>query len=95
MLIIKLKEIKEEDLKLYVGEYELGGLVAKVYIKDKKKLFLFVPGQPEYELSYLGNYKFALKTLSGYKIEFEKVTDAIASCNFIQPNGILKARIKK
>ncbi len=90
-----IKEIKEEDLKLYVGEYELGGLVAKVYIKDKKKLFLFVPGQPEYELSYLGNYKFALKTLSGYKIEFEKVTDAIASCNFIQPNGIFKARRKK
>jgi hypothetical protein len=88
------KEIKPEELKKYVGDYALGGAVAKVFIKAEKTLFLFVPGQPEYELSYLGNDKFAIKTLSGYKVEFQQEGGAIVGCAFVQPNGTFKAKKK-
>jgi hypothetical protein len=88
------KEIKPEDLKKYVGEYELSGVTTKVFIKGEKTLFLFVPGQPEYELLYLGNNKFSIKSLSGYKIEFEENAGAINACSFLQPNGTFKAKRK-
>ena len=88
------KEIKPEELKKYVGDYELSGMIAKVFIKDGKTLFLFVPGQPEYELLYLGNNKFSIKSLNGYKVEFEENNGAIAACSFVQPNGTFKAKRK-
>jgi CubicO group peptidase (beta-lactamase class C family) len=88
------KEIKPEELKKYVGDYELSGIVAKVFIKGEKTLFLFVPGQPEYELLYLGSNKFSIKTMSGYKVEFEETGGAINACSFVQPNGTFKAKRK-
>ncbi len=88
------KEIKPEELKKFVGEYELGGAVAKVFIKAEKTLFLFVPGQPEYELLYLGNDKFSIKNLNGYKVEFEQTNGSISGCAFVQPNGTFKAKRK-
>ncbi|MBS1486063.1 MAG: serine hydrolase [Bacteroidetes bacterium] len=88
------KEIKPERLKEYVGEYEIAGMVAKVYVKAEKNLFLFVPGQPEYELAYLGGDKFALKILSGYKLEFVHNGEKVSGCFFIQPNGTFKATRK-
>lgn len=91
----KTKEITATELKKYMGEYELGGLAAKVYIKNDKTLFLFVPGQPEYELQYLGSDKFSIKNLNGYKVVFEKEGSAVSSCSFIQPNGTFKAKRKK
>ncbi|MBS1680586.1 MAG: serine hydrolase [Bacteroidetes bacterium] len=89
-----IKEIKPEELKKYVGEYELGTVVAKVYTKAEKTLFLFVPGQPEYELVYLGNDKFSIKILSGYKVEFQQSNGVITGCAFVQPNGTFKAKKK-
>jgi hypothetical protein len=88
------KEIKPEELKKYVGDYELSGVIAKVFIKGEKTLFLFVPGQPEYELLYLGNNKFSIKSLSGYKVEFEETNGVVGSCSFVQPNGTFKAKRK-
>ncbi len=88
------KAIKPEELKKYVGEYELGNMVAKISIKGESMLTLFVPGQPEYEMLYLGNNKFAVKNLNGYKLEFEETAGTISSCNFIQPNGTFKAKRK-
>ncbi|MBI1767805.1 MAG: DUF3471 domain-containing protein [Bacteroidetes bacterium] len=88
------KEIRPEELKKYAGEYELGGVVAKVFIKAEKTLFLFVPGQPEYELAYLGNDKFSIKILSGYKVELEQSGGSITGCAFVQPNGTFKAKKK-
>jgi len=68
--------------------------VAKVFVKGDKTLFLFVPGQPEYELVYLGNDKFSIKGLSGYKVEFENNGGKISACSFVQPNGTYKAKRK-
>ncbi len=92
---LKAKEIKKEDLQKYTGEYEMSGVIAKVYIKNDTILYAMVPGQPEYELVPTDKDKFGLKMLSGYFIQFSvddknKVTDLL----FIQPNGNFKA-IKK
>ena len=42
----------------------------KVYVKNDKVLYLFVPGQSEYELIPTEKNRFSLKVLDGYKIEF-------------------------
>jgi hypothetical protein len=92
---VATREIEPEELKKYVGAYELGGVVAKVFIKAEKDLFLFVPGQPEYILNFLGNNKFAIKNLTGYKLEFDQTADGkISGCSFVQPNGTFKAKRK-
>jgi len=82
------------ELQKYTGEYAMGALSAKVYVKDKT-LFVLVPGQPDYELVPVGNDKFALKVMSGYYLQFgppgaAKITEA----TFMQPNGNFKA-VKK
>ena len=79
-------------LKAYTGEYALAGIVARFYTKNDQTLFLFVPGQPEYELIPTGRNKFSIKKLDGYKIEFvEDGNKNISGALFIQPNGTFKA----
>jgi hypothetical protein len=93
----KEKEIalSVDSLQKYTGEYELNGTAAKFYLKANT-LYLFVDGQPEYELVSLGNDKFTIKNLTGYSLQFEKNDkNEIASVSFIQPNGIFKATKKK
>ncbi len=91
----KEKTISKEDLEKYVGEYELPGVMAKVYLKGTT-LFVFVPGQPEYETIAIGNHSFKLKVLDGFSVKFE-VTDKneVTAVSFIQPNGTFKAPKKK
>ena len=86
--------IAANDLQKYVGEYELSGVTAKVYLKNDI-LFVFVPGQPEYETIAVGNHEFKLKVLSGYSIKFD-VNDKgdVTVVNFVQPNGTFKAKRK-
>jgi hypothetical protein len=90
----KLEEIDvdPEELSAYEGEYELAGMVAKVYVKNDTTLYLFVPGQPEYELQPIGTNLFAIKSLEGFRLEFtvDKNGD-IVSVIFIQPNGRFEA----
>ncbi len=87
--------LDKAELEKYVGEYELAGMTAKFYIKGENTLYLFVPGQPEYELLPLEKHKFALKILEGYKVEFEENESGnIAEVMFIQPNGTFKAKRK-
>ena len=84
-----------EMLQKYVGEYELGAGTARVYIKSNT-LYLFVAGQPEYELASLGSDKFTIKSLTGYSLQFQKdEKNEIVSVSFIQPNGTFKASKKK
>jgi len=90
----KLFEVEEEALESYVGEYEISGMTIKFYIKNKNKLYLFVPGQPEYELFPTGNQKFNLKALDGYKVEFISEGNTISGVKMIQPNGTFKAQKK-
>lgn len=89
--INKPKEVSEDELRVFVGEYQLAPqAIAKVYTKDKK-LQLFIQGQPEYELLPVGDRKFEIKSLTGYSLEFEGKDNSVESVKFIQPNGIFKA----
>lgn len=86
-------EVSAEELATYVGDYELGGMVAKFYLKGQT-LHLTVPGQPEYELIPIGDRKFTIRNLDGFKIEFVKTGAGISEAIFVQPNGTFKAKRK-
>lgn len=93
-------ETKEIDvdldaLKKYTGEYDLAGNGIKVYIKNETKLYLFLAGQPEYELIPTDKHIFKIKILDGYKVEFEESIDkSIKQLTLRQPNGNFKATKK-
>lgn len=91
----KAKAVTKEELQKFAGEYLLSGMTLKVYPKGGSTLFLFVPGQPEYELVPVDTNKFALKGLNGFTILFNadasgKITELLS----IQPNGTFKATRK-
>jgi CubicO group peptidase (beta-lactamase class C family) len=86
-------DVSKADLESYPGEYVLGGLTSKVYLKGST-LYLFVPGQPEYELIPTGENKFSIKILEGFKLEFIKSGKDVIELMFIQPNGTFKAKRK-
>lgn len=85
-------DVSSSDLEKYVGDYSLMGTPLKIYTKNETVLYLFVPGQPEYELIATGKHKFSLKVLDGYKIEFLETEKVITDMNLIQPNGTFKAK---
>ena len=88
-------EIDKIVLEKYVDDYQLtSDIIVNTYIKNDV-FYVFVPGQPEYELYPIAVDKFAFKILDGYKLEFKidnkgKVVEVL----FIQPNGIFKAKKK-
>jgi CubicO group peptidase (beta-lactamase class C family) len=85
-------EVDGEQLKSYVGEYNIAGTTIKVYTKNEDVLFLFVTGQPEYELIATGKHKFAFKIVDGFKVEFlENDNGEISELLMIQPQGNFKA----
>ncbi len=89
-------KVEKEALEKYVGEYELAGTIIKAYIKNENVLYVFVPGQPEYELVPTEKHKFSFKVLEGFKVAFVEAADgAISEVLFIQPNGTFKATRKK
>lgn len=88
-------EVDKETLQLYVGEYELSGTTIKLFLKGEETLYLFVPGQPEYELFATAEHKFSIKSLDGYSLAFTEGEDGVISeVSFIQPNGTFKAKRK-
>jgi CubicO group peptidase (beta-lactamase class C family) len=87
-------DVDKDVLSRYVGEYDLGGMIAKFYLKGGETLFLTVPGQPEYELIATGEDRFSIRNLDGFKIEFVKNGQAIQEVIFQQPNGNFKAKKK-
>lgn len=87
--------VEKAILEKYVGNYELSETAIKVYIKNQSKLYLFVKGQPEYELLATAEHKFYFKTLEGFKVEFvESEDNSINEIVLIQPNGTFKATRK-
>ncbi len=90
-------EVSKETLEQYVGNYELGPMTMKIYVKEAgTTLYAFVKGQPEYELIATDKHKFSLKIIDGYKIEFlEDDNQKINALSMIQPNGTFKATRKK
>jgi CubicO group peptidase (beta-lactamase class C family) len=91
----KTASISAAQLQQYVGDYAFTeAMVAKVYIKGAK-LYLFVPGQPEYELAYIGGNSFTIKSLAGFTTRFDTdATGKIISLTSIQPNGKFTAKRK-
>ncbi len=86
-------EISAEDLDQLVGTFELVGMVVKTYTKDTNVLYLFVTGQPEYELIAIEKDKFAFKSLDGFKVGFNRVdNDTVESITLYQPNGVFTAK---
>lgn len=83
-----------DDLQKYAGDYELGGAIVKVSVKNNT-LFTLVPGQPEYEMSAIGNDRFALKIAPGYYVQFEIKDKEVTQLTFQQPNGNFVAKRKK
>ena len=94
--IPKPKEISRDSLKKYEGEYELGGLVGKVFLKSDDMLHLLVPDQPEYTLIYTNTNLFVIKGLPDFKIQFT-INDRNEAIELIsiQPNGTFKGTRKK
>ena len=88
----KAKPMSKDSLQKYTGDYLLSGNTVKVYIKGENTLYVFVPGQPEYELIATEKDKFTLKVLPAYHVQFSgNAKGEIAELTFIQPNGSFKA----
>lgn len=87
-------DVDAKTLEQYVGTYDLMGTEIKAYIKDENVLYVFVPGQPEYELIPTALHKFNFKVLEGFKIEFLETDGNIDQVKFIQPNGTFVAKKK-
>lgn len=87
-------DVDAKTLEQYVGTYDLMGTEIKTYIKDENILYVFVPGQPEYELIPTALHKFNFKVLEGFKIEFVETYGKIDQVKFIQPNGTFVAKKK-
>lgn len=88
-------EVDKGTLDLYVGEYTLGAIEIKVYTKNDKTLYVFVQGQPEYELIATDKHKFSFKSLEGFKVEFIESEDgSIGEILVMQPQGSFKAKRK-
>ena len=91
----EILELELSELKVFEGEYELSGMVIKVYTKDDNGLYMFVPGQPEYQLFASDKNLFILKDLEGYKAKFtDSGNGKISELVLIQPNGTFKAKRK-
>jgi hypothetical protein len=76
-----------DDLNKYTGTFLLAGTEIKTYLKEKV-LYVFVPGQPEYELVPVGDNKFDFVKIPGYAVQFEmNEKGIIRSLTFKQPNG--------
>lgn len=89
-------KMEKSDLEIYCGEYALGGMTCKVYLKPDNTLMVFVPGQPDYETLPVGNHEFKLKIIDGYSVRFEVDGKGKSTAmNFIQPNGTFKATRKE
>jgi CubicO group peptidase (beta-lactamase class C family) len=81
-------------LASFVGEYEVGGVAAKVALQGNT-LTLTVPGQPMYELVPTRGTSFDIKGLSGFSLEFKKdASGAVTEAIFYQPNGTFVAKRK-
>ncbi len=92
---IEAKAIDGKELQKYTGEYNLSDMAVKVYIKENKTLYVFLPGQPEYELVPLGKDRFSIKALNGYSVQFAVTSDRkVTELVFVQPNGNFAAKKK-
>lgn len=86
--------VPKSMLDKYTGEYMLGASSVRVYMKGDV-LYVFVPGQPEYETTPTGNHTFTLTKLNGYRVRFGLKGQEVETITFLQPNGTFEAKKKK
>ncbi|HZY79587.1 MAG TPA: serine hydrolase [Cyclobacteriaceae bacterium] len=91
----EISALTMDQMKKYIGDYDFNGVAAKVYARQEKTLFLFVTGQPEYELSPSKANEFTCKELKGFVFRFNvdgqgNVTELVSN----QPNGVYTAKRK-
>lgn len=92
----EVKTVAADVLKSYTGEFELGNMLTRIYIKGENTLMLFIAGQPDYELVPLGNDLFDFKILPGFQARFERnAKGEVDVLSVLQPNGTFKAKRKK
>ena len=90
----KTVALSTDDLKKYIGDYDLSGTTVTVSVKNNV-LFVFVPGQTDYETTSVGNHTFLLNVAKGYSLVFGlNPKNEVETLSFVQPNGTFKA-IKK
>jgi len=83
-------------LESLAGTYEVGPNLASVTLRGDGVLVLAVPGQPVRELEPVSGTTFAVKGLSGYKMEFKKdASGRVTEAAFHQPGTTLLARRKQ
>jgi hypothetical protein len=81
-------------LQHLAGKYilEIGDTPITFELRNKV-LYAKIPGQPEYTLEPFQGTEFKLKGLNGYSVSFQLDEKGKAtSAEFIQPNGVYKAR---
>ena len=89
------KSTSEFSMKKYVGSFTLSGAEIKTYIKENA-LYIFIPGQSEYELLFNGTNKFDFKKISGYSVVFNlNKNNELLNLSIHQPNGNFKAQYLK
>ena len=88
------KAVATSELDQYAGTYGIANVEVRIFVKDKK-LRMFVPEQPEYELIPTGDHKFSIEDLPGYSVQFLKEGQKIVAVNLIQPNGTFRADKKQ
>ncbi len=89
------KEIINDSLQAYIGEYQISTVTIKIYTKNDNSLYMSVPGQPEYKLIPIDKDKFSLKNLNGFSVQFNRNDEnKVIEMLSIQPNGTFKANKK-
>jgi CubicO group peptidase (beta-lactamase class C family) len=91
---LKPTTVSTSELNQYEGTYTIAGTDIQIIVKENT-LHMIVPGQPEYELTAVGNDKFTVKNLEGFAVQFLKENGKVNAVNLIQPNGTFKADKKK
>lgn len=89
----KVVNVDLKTLEQYTGDYTLGTMQIKVSVRDKI-LYVFVPGQQDYETVAVSDDTFKLKALNGFSVKFEVKDKKAENILFIQPNGTFKATRK-
>lgn len=89
----KTVQLTDNELNKYVGEYDLSGTTVTVSVKNNT-LYVFVPGQTDYEMVSVGNNTFNLVIAKGYSVVFEVKDNNVLAMSFVQPNGTFTAKRK-
>ncbi|MVM32002.1 alpha/beta hydrolase [Spirosoma sp. HMF4905] len=94
LLGTKPVKLTADELKKYVGEFQLGDMLVKTFV-SKDVLNVSVPGQPDNELEPTKPNEFKVKNRNGYFLQFEMNGDKPTAFNATTPDGQFKATIKK